>query len=349
MSTTLRRLLVLAGICAAGSACAQSNVTLYGLLDIGLVHDGGQPNGGSITKLSSGIWNGSRWGLRGREDLGNGLAAIFTAESGFQTDTGTLGQGGLLFGRQVFVGLTGPFGAVKFGRQYSSIDTTVAVTDPFGAGGAGRNVSLVTAAYINGARSYYNNRINNAVVYASPTVNGFSGEVGYGFGEVQGNNSAGRYLGASVGYAAGPVYVRLAHQDTHDATATGGQRHTILGASYNFNVLTAYFQYVQNQYEAANAVTAKSRDVLLGVSVPVTRGGNGRVLASVIRKDDRLAANQDATMTALGYMHDVSKRTTVFASWGRISNKNGAFYTVNQAIDLGTGSRSMDVGIRHAF
>lgn len=346
MSITLRRLFVLAGICAAGSACAQSNVTLYGLLDIGVVHDGGQPNGGSITKLSSGIWNGSRWGLRGREDLGNGLAAIFTIESGFQADTGVSGQGAL-FGRQAFVGLAGNFGAVKLGRQYSSIDATVAVTDPFGAGGAGRNVSLVTAAYINSAKSFYNNRINNSVVYTSPTVGGFSGEVGYGFGEVQGNNSAGRYMGASVGYAAGPVYVRLAHQDTNDATATGGQRHTILGASYNFNVLTAYFQYVQNQYEASNAVTAKSRDMLLGVSVPVTT--NGRVLASVIRKDDRLAANQDATMTALGYMHDLSKRTTVFTSWGRISNKNGAFYTVNQSIDQGTGNRSMNVGIRHAF
>jgi predicted porin len=346
MSPSFRRLCFLTGLCVAGGASAQSNVTLYGMLDVGLVHDSGLPDGHSVTKLSSGIFNGSRWGLRGREDLGGGLAAIFTAESGFQADTGAMGQGGLLFGRQAFVGLTGGFGTLTFGRQYSAIDAVVATADPFGSGGAGRNVSLVTASYVNGTKAYYNNRINNSVVYATPKLNGYSAEVGYGFGEVTGNNSASRYIGGAAGYASGPLYVRLAHQDINDATATGGARHTILGTTYDFSILKAHFEYVVNRYEASHAVTAKSRDMLLGVSVPV---GNGRVLASYIRKDDRLAANQDATMAALGYQYDWSKRTTLYTSWGRISNKNGAFYTVNTAIDVGGGNKSFDVGIRHVF
>jgi predicted porin len=346
MSKVIRQLGLLAGIFAAGSSFAQSNVTLYGMLDVGLVHDSGQPDGQSITRLSSGVFNGSRWGLRGREDLGGGLAAIFTAESGFQADTGVSGQGGALFGRQVFVGLNGGFGTVSFGRQYSAIDAVVATADPFGSGGAGRNVSLVTASFVNGTKAYYNNRINNSIVYATPKLGGYSAEVGYGFGEVAGNSSASRYVGGAVGYADGPLYVRLAHQDINDATATGGARHTILGATYDFKIAKGHFEYVVNRYEASNAVTAKSRDMLLGVSVPV---GNGRVLASYIRKDDRLAANQDATMVALGYQYDLSKRTTLYTSAGRISNKNGALYTVNTAIDVGSGSRSFDVGIRHVF
>jgi predicted porin len=184
------------------------------------------------------------------------------------------------------------------------------------------------------------------VVYATPKLNGYSAEVGYGFGEVTGDSSASRYIGGAAGYASGPLYVRLAHQDINDATATGGARHTILGVTYDFSILKGHFEYVVNRYEALNAVTAKSRDMLLGVSVPV---GNGRVLASYIRKDDRLAANQDATMAALGYQYDWSKRTTLYTSWGRISNKHGAFYTVNTAIDVGGGNKSFDVGIRHMF
>lgn len=339
-------LIAVALACLAGSAMAQSNVTIYGLVDVGLVHDGGQP-GGSITKLSSGVFNGSRWGLRGREDLGGGLSAVFTLENGFQADTGALGQGGLGFGRQAFVGLNGGFGSVKLGRQYSTIDAVVGGTDPFGGGGAGRNVSLVTANYVNGVKGYYTNRINNAVTYTSPTIAGYSAEAGYGFGEVAGNSSAGRYMGVAAGYAQGPLYVRLAHQDTNNATATASAKHTILGARYDFSLLSAYFQYVVNRYENQNAVAARSHDLLLGVSVPVS--AKGRVLASYVRKDDRLAANQDASLVAIGYMYDLSKRTTFYTSLGRINNKNGALYTVNTAIDIGSGNRSFDVGLRHTF
>src|SRR6202012_1349968 len=105
----------------ATAAHAQSSVTLYGLIDAGLTYTNNQ--GGSHNfKETSGSVNGSRWGLRGSEDLGGGLKAIFTLEDGFSIANGTFGQGGREFGRQAFVGLSSnQFGAVTLGRQDDSV------------------------------------------------------------------------------------------------------------------------------------------------------------------------------------------------------------------------------------
>jgi len=100
----------------ATAAHAQSSVTLYGLIDAGLTYTNNQ-NGSHNFKMTSGAVNGSRWGLRGSEDLGGGLKAIFTLENGFSIANGTLGQQGREFGRQAFVGLSSnQFGTVTLGR-----------------------------------------------------------------------------------------------------------------------------------------------------------------------------------------------------------------------------------------
>ena len=105
----------------ATAAHAQSSVTLYGLIDAGITYTNNQ-QGHSNWKATSGSVNGSRWGLRGSEDLGGGLKAIFTLENGFSIMNGTNGQGGREFGRQAFVGLSSDqFGAVTLGRQYDSV------------------------------------------------------------------------------------------------------------------------------------------------------------------------------------------------------------------------------------
>src|ERR1700744_2506519 len=105
------------------SAHAQSSVTLYGLIDAGISYVNNARAGTShdnLVKYDDGVASGSRWGLRGTEDLGGGLKAIFVLESGFNSGNGTLGQGGALFGRQAFVGLARDgVGSVTFGRQYS--------------------------------------------------------------------------------------------------------------------------------------------------------------------------------------------------------------------------------------
>jgi general bacterial porin, GBP family len=101
----------------SAAALAQSSVSLYGLVDAGITYTN-NVKGHSLWQETSGAVNSTRWGLRGTEDLGGGLSAIFTLEGGFSTNNGTLSQGGREFGRQAFVGLAdSKFGALTFGRQ----------------------------------------------------------------------------------------------------------------------------------------------------------------------------------------------------------------------------------------
>ena len=114
-----KSLIALAVLAASGAAMAQSSVSLFGIVDVGVSHvtkatAGGKAMNGMTTSGNS----TSRIGFRGTEDLGNGLSAVFVLETGFNVDDGALGQGGLLFGRQSFVGLRNSWGTFSFGRQY---------------------------------------------------------------------------------------------------------------------------------------------------------------------------------------------------------------------------------------
>jgi len=126
--------LAFAVLCAvSGLGHAQSAVTLYGVVDANLEfanHVGQVPvaangfnpgPGNNVFRMDSGGVSGSRWGLRGVEDLGTGLKAIFVLESGFNLDSGTSQQSGRLFGRQAFVGLQSTYGQLSLGRQYTSL------------------------------------------------------------------------------------------------------------------------------------------------------------------------------------------------------------------------------------
>ncbi|WP_395398982.1 porin [Pseudoduganella sp. UC29_106] len=144
--------------------CCPSSVLMYGIVDMGLVRESGGT--ASVTKVTSGVESGSRLGFKGTEDLGDGMAAIFLLESGYQADTGAMGQGGLLFGRQAYVGLQSRAGTVTLGRQYTPQYVAVVTADPFGSGTAGDTKNLM-AATGNSA-----SRMDNAVKYTSPTLQG---------------------------------------------------------------------------------------------------------------------------------------------------------------------------------
>jgi predicted porin len=342
----------------AGAAQAQSSVTVYGLLDMGFVHEKGG-SAGTATKLSSGVGTGSRLGVRGVEDLGNGMSALFLLENGFQADTGAAGQGGLLFGRQAYVGLQGNFGTVTLGRQYTPQYLTVAFADPFGSGWVGDSKNLI-APTGNAA-----GRMDSTVKYVSPAMGGFTVELAYGAGEVAGDNAAGRQLGAALDYAKGPLRVRLGYHDRNNETATPPNtengKNTVLAATYDFRVVKGHFAYGTNRgpnsswlrnndnpfgYPTAPQASTDSNDMLFGVTVPF---GTHALLASYIRKDDRTALDQDADQLAVGYRYGLSKRTDLFGSYARIDNKNGAGYTVGSAIESGSGDQAVSVGIRHSF
>lgn len=353
-------LMVAGATCLAGFcnlAVAQSSVTVYGLLDVGVVRETGGA-AGAVTKLTSGQASGSRLGFKGNEDLGNGLSALFVLESGFQLDTGASGQGGALFGRQAFVGLSGGFGTVTVGRQYTPQYNTMVLADPFSTGLAGDAANLMPNT--GNAAS----RMDNAVKYVTADFGGLRGELAYGFGETAGDSDVGRQIGGAVAYVKGPLAVRLGyHYRNNDTLAvkTSAGRNTLLAATYDFGLLKAHLGYgvdrgvnsapwrnAANPYGAAvsPAASTDSNDLLLGVTVPF---GAHTLLASYVRKDDKMAANRDARQFALGHRYALSKRTDTYLSYARIKNSNNAAYTVGSSIEAGSGNKALSVGIRHMF
>lgn len=157
----------------AGVAHAQSSVTLYGIVDTGMLFNN-NVKGLHQYALSQGT--SSRWGMKGTEDLGGGLSAIFNLESGFTSGTGTLSQGGLLFGRKAFVGLNSKdWGTVTAGHQYSvSNDLTAAFAS--GADWAATGLSYGTrASDVDNVDT--SNRIQNSIKYTSPNYNGLQAGV----------------------------------------------------------------------------------------------------------------------------------------------------------------------------
>ncbi|WP_143281835.1 porin, partial [Caballeronia humi] len=152
----------------ATAAYGQSSVTLYGIIDAGFNYQS-NANGGRLFAMTSGVNQGSRFGLLGSEDLGGGLKAIFRLENGFDVTNGRLGQGGLMFGRQAYVGLSNPYGTLTFGRQYDSLIDF----------GSQYSVSNQWGGYISAHPGDLDNfnysfRSNNAVKFTSANYAGFS-------------------------------------------------------------------------------------------------------------------------------------------------------------------------------
>lgn len=359
MKKTVLALAMLGGF--AGAAVAQTSVNIYGILDAGFVRESGG-GAGSVNKLTSGVASGSRLGFKGTEDLGGGLSALFVLENGLAVDTGAATQGGLLFGRQAFVGLGSGFGTVTLGRQYTPQYLTLAFVDPFSTGTAG------TAANLMPNTGKGSSRMDNTIKYVSPSFAGFTGELAYGFGEVAGDSSAGRQYGIALAYAGGPLSVRLGYHNRNNDTATtqaDEAKNTLLAATYDLNVVKLHAAYGHNKglnsspirgVSASNpnpfgnafdpTASTDSRDFLVGVTVPL---GAHTVLASYIRKDDKTGFNQDADQVAVGYRYALSKRTDLYAAYARISNDRGASYTVGSAIEAGSGDKAFNLGVRHAF
>lgn len=363
MKKTLITLAVLAA--ATGVAQAQSSVVIYGTVDAGFVSERGGVNG-SVNKIDSGIASASRIGFKGTEDLGSGLSALFVLESGFNVDSGAQGNNEGLFGRQAYVGLSSKTtGTLTLGRQYTPWYNTLSkVADPFAVGYAGSAKNLFPAN---------TTRTSNTVLYTSPNFSGFDADVSYSAAnngtESTVSSKIGRQMGASVGYSNGPLNARLAYNNTSNDVAIGGvvaetgsARNWLAAANYDFAVVKAYAAYGVNKgvnsslrnngnlnaFNYTSAATSNdSTTALIGATVPV--GPAGTVMASVIHVNDKSGLNADANQFAVGYSYALSKRTSTYASYAKISNKNNAGYTVGNNSNAGTGDQAFNVGVRHSF
>jgi len=201
----LNRVLVyLAGTCLPLTAAhAQSSVTLYGILDTGFTYVN-NTGGSKVVKMDDGVMSGNRWGMTGKEDLGEGLKAVFTLENGFSIDRGTLGQGGLEFGRQAFVGLSGNFGMVTLGRQYDSIYDFMSKYD----------VSAYATGYAIHQGDFdrmLGDRLSNTVKFSSVDYNGFTFGGLYSFSNVAGSFHDGSGWSIGANYVNGPFRMSAAY------------------------------------------------------------------------------------------------------------------------------------------
>jgi len=279
----------------ATAAQAQSSVTLYGLIDAGITYTNNQrtsaTSGSGSVQETSGSVNGSRWGLRGSEDLGGGLKAIFTLENGFGINNGTLKQNSREFGRQAFVGLASDqYGSVTLGRQYDSV---VDFVGPLALTGTGYGGTQFAHPYDNDNldNSF---RINNSVKYTSADYAGFKFDALYGFSNDAGgfaNNRAyslgGTYTYGGLNVAA--AYLQLNNNVTgltapsatsnssgavaSDNTFEAGRQQTWgAGVNYAFGPAVAGFVYTQTNLNQAVGITASNSGTSNGLSLG---GGSG--------------------------------------------------------------------------
>jgi len=193
-------------VAVAGIAKAQSSVTLYGVADDGLVLNTNSAGKHLYALASTGAIQNSRWGLRGTEDLGGGVKAIFKLENGFDINTGKFSQGGLEFGRNAFVGVQSSYGTVTLGRQYDS------VVDFIGEFEAGDQWGGAFAAHTGDIDNVNNSfRTNNSLKYTSQSYAGITLQGMYSFGGVAGSLSRNQAFSFGVGYKSGPLALGAAY------------------------------------------------------------------------------------------------------------------------------------------
>lgn len=349
-----------AGTCAiSGVASAQSNtsVTLYGIVDAGIEfanHTGNATANGTKVAVNSGNMSGSRWGLRGAEDLGGGLKAIFTLESGFDIDSGTSGQGSRLFGRQAFVGLQGTFGAVTLGRQQNALYDLFGAYDPMGVGPKYSLTSVDSA---------FNNRADNAVKYTGK----FGGLTATAFystgrdtqagaaGEVPGNYRISRNIGAGLAYTAGAFSVGTAYDQYQGNAANVDDRavkRLAFGGSYDLGVAKVFagYRWMRDDGIASPTTAAVRSNVYwLGGLYRVTPALS---LTGAAYYTDTHDSGNDPWMFVLSADYSFSKRTDAYLNIGYVKNKGTstlALSSANPVYPNGANQTGAVVGIRHRF
>jgi len=240
----------------AAPALAQTSVTLYGVLDEGINYTNNVGRG-HVYELASGYAQGSRWGLKGAEELGGGLKAIFQLENGFDVSSGRLNQGGRMFGRQAFVGLSAnQFGTLTFGRQYDSVVDYLAQTTANG-NWAG---SLFSHPYDND-NTDNSFRLDNSVKYTSPSLSGFQFGGVYSFSnDTNFANNRAYSFGGQYSYGGLLVAAAYLQADNPGNGANGAitandasfiaARMRVFGGGimYTFGPATAGFVYTNSNY-----------------------------------------------------------------------------------------------------
>ncbi|WP_164846020.1 porin [Inhella crocodyli] len=321
-----KTVVALAALLGSVGAMAQSSVTVFGVIDVAARDLKGA---NSVKQLVNEGRAASRLGFRGVEDIGGGLKASFHIEAGLAPDTGSADAA--FWQRRSTVSLSGDFGEVRLGRQKAATRTLIDEFDVFGGN---------AMSGINRIIFLDRNRMDNQVAYYLPKLGDFYGNVEVTAGE--GNTTtSGKSTVGRAGYKTKQLHLSAAYGQFG---ALNKLKLSALGASYDFGdfqLLSSYSQYKQG--------TASLKVTNLGATVKV---GSGKVLASYGRATG--ASNREANLLAVGYDYSLSKRTTLYTTFGSIDNKGTSTFALAGAAGAslptaGGKSRGYEFGVRHNF
>jgi general bacterial porin, GBP family len=358
----------------SGAALAQSNVTLYGILDVNYMWESVPTKVGTTVQqenkssINGGHQSGNRWGVRGSEALGGGLSAIFALEGGFNIDSGTLGQSGRLFGRQAYAGLSGGWGSVVAGRLAAFSSGTgdfdmIGRVDPFATGfglaSAGNTFISMNAL-----------RVDNIVAYVSPTFAGFKGGIGYSTAidgaEAAGSSNNNSAFIAGANWTYGPFFAAMTYDAVNAKNGGPDQKHFQVGGTWDIASFRLHAGWAQQSNIGAigSALLGGSGSFvtlptglqnfdadswLLGATWTVTPAAKifGSYQAfnadgKTVGTTTKVNFEPDFNIWAIGGTYNLSRRTNLYASYAYRS-ANGTLQS--DAFD----GKQFALGIRHLF
>lgn len=362
----MRRTLCLGMLLAttAQLAAAQSSVTLYGVADIGFEYlSNANAQGDKLFRMTSGNVSGSRWGLRGVEDLGGGAKAVYVLESGFDLDAGASSQGGRLFGRQAFAGLENQWGRITLGRQQNALYDLLINYEP-----------MVLAAHYSALMMDPNfvGRYDNTAKYtgklgpvtavalysfARGTTITSGGASSFG-SETAGDVKSDRAFGGGLEYAGGPFGLTLIYdqqQGTRGLTGqNSGQRDRRLAAAGNFtfgsSTLFAGYRWFSGNIGLAATAPGRRNDIYwLGYRLQATPALS-LTAAGYYFNDKR--SGQDPWSLVGSANYALSKRTDAFLTIGYARNRDNSNLGLNgfgSTIAAGQNQTGVTLNLRHKF
>lgn len=342
-------LLALACSAIASSAFAQtSSVTLYGVADAAVrqVKNG---SAGTLKGVASGANTTSRLGVRGVEQLGAGLSAGFHLESGIELDTGS-SNASKFWNRRSTVSLMGDFGEIRLGRDTTPTYNN-ALNDEFGIVGVGsRGVFVYGSSAALGSGAATTQRTDNGVSYFLPkNLGGWFGQAHVAAGEGAIGN---KYTGGRLGF------------ENNVFLVGGAIGQTDVGSSQpkfkNYNLLFNYkspWGTLHTLFDVKKWGQRKSQELSVGATIPMQSGSIRLGYTNADRSGGAVGSGfadaDDSTRLAVGYVHDLSKRTALYGTYANISNKGAArssvLYTTPTGMRGGESSSGMEVGMRHSF
>jgi len=349
---------LLAAMLAAAPACvlAQSSLTLYGIADAGVRHVSGMTaanaaSPSSTTAISSGVNNTSRFGFRGREDLGGGLHALFNLETGLNIDTGVQANANKFFDRASYLGLGGAWGTVTAGRQLNLLADAINPVDAVGMRFASFNPNIVTTGVSNhglgieygtsGAASG-SYRLDNSLKYVG-RFGPVTARLMYGFGENTGSTAAQSSTGAGLAYADGGLAVSGAYQTFKSATGLTLEAGT-LGAAYRFGSVRVAANTGRNKGETSATARTVQQVHSLGATWSATASFD--LTAALYRLNRQRSGLQDDgyTRAFLFAEYKLSRRSKLYAELDRTNWRNGYQGAANKSAATG-----ITAGMVHTF